>query len=127
MAVALTYSHRTAKRLFDERAGRICVLLLIGCIGLLVRGHEMNPELAGLSGLARLLQASRSSFVGRGVNATCSGFVRSKASCAAVGCRASGSAERQRMMISCSHGGTSGLSLRGGIGSHHTRRFRPQP
>ena len=51
MAVALTYSHRTAKRLFDERAGRICVLLLIGCIGLLVRGHEMNPELAGLAGL----------------------------------------------------------------------------
>ena len=52
MAIALFYTHKTAKRLFDERAGRISVLLLIGCIGMFVRGHEINPELAGLAGLA---------------------------------------------------------------------------
>jgi 4-amino-4-deoxy-L-arabinose transferase-like glycosyltransferase len=52
MAVTLAFTHKTAKRLFDERAGRVAVLLLIGCLGLLVRGHEMNPELAGLAGLS---------------------------------------------------------------------------
>ncbi|MBL8525973.1 MAG: glycosyltransferase family 39 protein [Betaproteobacteria bacterium] len=52
MAITLVFTHRTAKRLFDERAGRVAVLLLIGCLGLLVRGHEMNPELAGLAGLS---------------------------------------------------------------------------
>ncbi|MEO8102871.1 MAG: glycosyltransferase family 39 protein [Betaproteobacteria bacterium] len=52
MAIALFYTHKTAKRLFDERAGRIAVLLVIGQLGLLWRGHQMNPELAGLAGLA---------------------------------------------------------------------------
>ena len=52
MTIALFYTHRTAKRLFDERAGRISVLLMIGMLGLLWRGHQMNPELAGLAGLA---------------------------------------------------------------------------
>ena len=52
MAVTFAYTHKTASRLIDERAGRICVLLLIGCLGLLWRGHQMNPEVAGLAGIA---------------------------------------------------------------------------
>ena len=52
MAVALIYTHKTAKRLFDERAGRISVVLLIGSLGIFVRGHELNPELGGLAGMA---------------------------------------------------------------------------
>ena len=52
VAIALTYTHKTATRLYDARAGRISVLLLIGCLGMLVRGHEINPELAGFAGLA---------------------------------------------------------------------------
>ncbi len=52
MAVTLIYTHKTAKRLFDERAGRISVVLLIGSLGIFVRGHELNPELGGLAGMA---------------------------------------------------------------------------
>lgn len=52
MAVALAYTHKTATRLFDERAGRISVLLVIGCLGMFLRGHELNPEVAGLAGLS---------------------------------------------------------------------------
>lgn len=52
MAVTIYFVHKTAKRLFDERAGRIAVLLLLGCLGLVMRAHEMNPEVAGLAGFA---------------------------------------------------------------------------
>ena len=52
IAVTLIYTNKTAKRLFDERAGRISVVLLIGSLGIFVRGHEMNPEVAGLAGMA---------------------------------------------------------------------------
>ena len=52
MAIALIYTHKTANRLFDERAGRISVVLLIGSLGIFVRGHELNPELGGLAGMA---------------------------------------------------------------------------
>lgn len=52
MALALTYLYKTATRLFDERAGRIAVLLMLGSLGLLVRGHQMNPEVAALAGFA---------------------------------------------------------------------------
>lgn len=52
MAMTLVYTHKTATRLFDERAGRISVLLLMGALGLLWRGHQLNPELAGIAGLA---------------------------------------------------------------------------
>ena len=34
------------------RAGRIAVLLLIGCLGLLIRAHEMSTDLAGLAGVS---------------------------------------------------------------------------
>ena len=52
IAITITYTNKTAKRLFDERAGRISVVLLIGSLGIFVRGHEMNPEVAGLAGMA---------------------------------------------------------------------------
>ncbi|MBL8514874.1 MAG: glycosyltransferase family 39 protein [Betaproteobacteria bacterium] len=52
MVVTFVYVKKTATRLFDERAGRIAVLLLLGCLGLLLRGHEMHPEAAGLAGFS---------------------------------------------------------------------------
>ncbi len=52
MLIAIVFTYRTANRLFDARAGRIAVLLLIGSLGLLLRGHEINPEVAGLAGFA---------------------------------------------------------------------------
>ena len=52
MAITLVYTRKTARRLFDERAGRISVVLLIGSLGIFVRGHEMNPELGALAGTA---------------------------------------------------------------------------
>jgi 4-amino-4-deoxy-L-arabinose transferase-like glycosyltransferase len=55
MALTIWYVRKTAARLNDERAGRIGVLLLIGCLGLFLRGHEMNPEVAGLAGFAMAL------------------------------------------------------------------------
>ena len=51
MAAAIYFTHKTAMRLLDERAGRVSVLLLIGCLGLLERGHLINPEVAALTGL----------------------------------------------------------------------------
>ena len=52
MLITIVFTYRTANRLFDARAGRIAVLLLIGCLGLLLRGHEINPEVAGLAGFS---------------------------------------------------------------------------
>ncbi len=52
MMVAMVFTHKTAMRLLDERAGRVSVLLLIGCLGLFERGHEINPEVAGLAGMS---------------------------------------------------------------------------
>ncbi|MBC7623738.1 MAG: glycosyltransferase family 39 protein [Aeromicrobium sp.] len=52
MAITLVYVYKSANKLFDERAGRIAVALFIGSLGLLLRAHEMNPELAGLAGMS---------------------------------------------------------------------------
>ena len=52
MALTIFYTHKTATRLFDERAGRIGVLLLISCLGLIWRAHQINPEIGGLAGYA---------------------------------------------------------------------------
>lgn len=55
MAFAFWQVKKTATRLNDERAGRIGVMLLIGCLGLFLRGHELNPEVAGFAGYALAL------------------------------------------------------------------------
>jgi 4-amino-4-deoxy-L-arabinose transferase-like glycosyltransferase len=52
MAITLLYLYKAANKLFDERAGRIAVALMIGSLGLLLRAHEMNPELGGLAGMS---------------------------------------------------------------------------
>ena len=52
MAATLALVSATAWELMGERAVRMSVLLLIGCLGLLIRAHEMTPELSGLAGLA---------------------------------------------------------------------------
>jgi 4-amino-4-deoxy-L-arabinose transferase-like glycosyltransferase len=52
MAATLGLLSLAGRELFGERAMRVCVLLFIGCLGLLIRAHEMNTDLAGLAGLA---------------------------------------------------------------------------
>src|ERR1700687_267727 len=52
MAITLGLISLTAVELTGERALRLAVLLFIGCLGLLIRAHEMNPDLAGLTGIA---------------------------------------------------------------------------
>lgn len=55
MAATLALVSAAAWELMGERAVRMSVLLLIGCLGLLIRAHEMTPELAGLTGIALAL------------------------------------------------------------------------
>ncbi len=76
MAITMLYVHKTATRLFDERAGRIAVLLLISCLGLIWRAHLINPEVAGLAGysiafygMTRLRSEPRKGGVNNGVGA----------------------------------------------------------
>ncbi len=52
MFITILYLHKSASKLFDARAGRIAVALLIGSLGLLLRAHEMNPEVAGMAGMS---------------------------------------------------------------------------
>lgn len=52
MAVAMGFLALACLELVGERAMRIGVLLLIGCLGLLIRAHEMTTSLAGLAGIA---------------------------------------------------------------------------
>ncbi len=52
MFVTIFYLYKSANKLFDERAGRVAVALLIGSLGLLLRAHEMNPEVAGMAGMS---------------------------------------------------------------------------
>ncbi len=52
MLVTIVCLYKSANKLFDERAGRVTVALLIGSLGLLLRAHELNPELAGLAGMS---------------------------------------------------------------------------
>jgi 4-amino-4-deoxy-L-arabinose transferase-like glycosyltransferase len=40
------------RELLGTRAVRLAVFLFIGCLGLLIRAHEMSPDLAGLTGIA---------------------------------------------------------------------------
>ena len=52
MALTLGLLSATAQELMGERAVRMAVLLFIGCLGLLIRAHELNTDLAGLTGTA---------------------------------------------------------------------------
>jgi 4-amino-4-deoxy-L-arabinose transferase-like glycosyltransferase len=52
MAATLALVSGAAWELMGERAVRMSVLLLIGCLGLLIRAHEMTGDLAGLAGVA---------------------------------------------------------------------------
>lgn len=52
MAATLGAMALTALELMGERALRMAVLLLIGCLGLLIRAHEMSSDVAALAGIA---------------------------------------------------------------------------
>src|SRR5258708_14093467 len=52
MACTLALLSLSGLELTSERAMRLGVLLFIGCLGLLIRAHEMTTALAGLTGLA---------------------------------------------------------------------------
>lgn len=52
MGLTLVFCARAARELADERAGRIAVLTLLGCWGLLLRGHEISFALPPLAGTA---------------------------------------------------------------------------
>jgi len=52
MAWTLAFVSAAAVELLGERAARVGVLLLVGCLGLLVRAHEMTSDVAGLPGIA---------------------------------------------------------------------------
>jgi len=46
---------RASNALFGPRHARLAVLLLLGCVGLIMRAHEINPDLGFLSGYALAL------------------------------------------------------------------------
>jgi 4-amino-4-deoxy-L-arabinose transferase-like glycosyltransferase len=52
MASTLALLSLACRELMGERALRLGVMLFIGCLGLLLRAHEMMPDLAGLTGVA---------------------------------------------------------------------------
>lgn len=55
VALAMLCVSATGLELFGQRQGRLPVLILTGCIGLLLRAHEMNPDTALLFGYALAL------------------------------------------------------------------------
>lgn len=55
MALTLALLSLTCHAQLGERAARLGVLLFIGCLGLLIRAHEMNTDLAALAGIALAL------------------------------------------------------------------------
>ena len=55
MALTMLFVSRAGYELLGERGVRTSVLLLIGCLGLLIRAHEMTSDLAGLTGVAMAL------------------------------------------------------------------------
>lgn len=55
MAATLGFLSLACLELMGERALRVGVMLFIGTLGLLLRAHEMVPDLAGLMGIAMAL------------------------------------------------------------------------
>ena len=68
MAATLALLSAGSFELMGFRALRLSVLLFIGCLGLLLRAHEMMPDLAGLTGVSLglygLILASRRPRIG---------------------------------------------------------------
>lgn len=52
VVITMWFCARAAMELSDERAGRIAALTLLGCWGLLLRGHEISFSLAPMAGAA---------------------------------------------------------------------------
>ena len=52
MAIALLLTGLTGRELWGKGHGRLAVLILIGSLGLLIRGHEMTTDTALLAGFA---------------------------------------------------------------------------
>lgn len=46
-----------SRHLYGERTSRLAVLILIGCVGLVIRAHEMSTDLSELTGVTWLLAA----------------------------------------------------------------------
>lgn len=57
MALALLFAGGVGRELIGRRHGRSVVLILIGSLGLIVTGHEMNPMVAGFAGFSAALYA----------------------------------------------------------------------
>ena len=78
MALTMFFVSRAGHELLGERGVRISVLILIGCLGLLIRAHEMTNDLAGLAGVAMALYgaalALRRSHVGGAVTGAAIGL-----------------------------------------------------
>lgn len=55
IALALAATFRTARTWYGAEAGWAAVLLLLGCLGLLVRGHELNAHTAQFGAAAWML------------------------------------------------------------------------
>jgi 4-amino-4-deoxy-L-arabinose transferase-like glycosyltransferase len=55
MALTLLFTGLSAVALFGSRFARVTVLILIGSIGLVIRAHEMNSDIAALAGYAMAL------------------------------------------------------------------------
>jgi 4-amino-4-deoxy-L-arabinose transferase-like glycosyltransferase len=52
VGLTLGFLSLAAQSLMGERAVRMAVLLLLGCLGFLIRSHEMTTDVAGLAGIA---------------------------------------------------------------------------
>ena len=52
VALTLTFCGGAARELLGRRLGRVVVIVLIGCFGLVVRGHALSSEVATLCGFA---------------------------------------------------------------------------
>ena len=57
MAIALAFAGGIGRELIGRRHGRSVVLILIGCIGLIVTGHEMNAVVGGFAGFSAAFYA----------------------------------------------------------------------
>jgi len=55
VALTLFFIARTARALYDAETGWAAALTLLGCVGLLVRGHELNAATAQLAAAAIML------------------------------------------------------------------------